>query len=124
ANFTGLSCRTNRTLKFFSLDSALYPAFAESLGIDVFNVPHSTVALIIDPSNENVHVLNHEILYKEVELPNFDSKSVVSVPVNSYSKRSFVEFIKNFTEGTLPRFLRSQIVSSSGLCDLKQMILH
>jgi len=29
-------------------------------------------------------------------------------------------FIKDFTEGTLPRFFRSQIVSSSGLCDLMQ----
>ncbi|KAJ6216467.1 hypothetical protein RDWZM_007624 [Blomia tropicalis] len=124
ANFTGLACRTNRTLKFLALDSSLYPAFAESLGIDVFNVPHSTVAMIIDPNNENVHVLNHEILYREVELPNYDSKSVVNVPVNSYSKRSLMEFIKGFTEGTLPRFLRSQIVSSSGLCDLKQMIIN
>lgn len=124
ANFTGLGCRTNQTLKFFSMDSSLYPAFAESLGIDVFNVPHSTVALIIDPSNENVHVLNHEILYKDVELPTFESVSTVQVPVNSYSKKSFMEFIKNFTDGTLPRFLRSQLISSSGLCDLKQMIIN
>lgn len=126
ANFTGLACaRPNRTLNFLALDSALFPAFAESLGIDVFNVPHSTVALILDPPSENVHVLSHEIAYREVELPSLDASkpSVVSVPVNSYSKRSFVEFIRNFTEGTLPRFLRSQLVSSSGLCDLRQMVL-
>ena len=123
ANFTGLACRTNRTLKFFSLDSSLYPAFAESLGIDVFNVPHSTVALIIDSANDNVHLLNHEIIFKTIELPNYESKSTVSIPVNTYSKKSLMDFIRGFTEGILPRFLRSQIVSFSGLCDLKQMIV-
>lgn len=123
ANFSGLACRTNRTLKFMALDSSLYPAFAESLGIDVFNVPHSTIAVIIDPQKESVHVLDHEILYEEVEMPNFESKSIVNVPVNSYSKKTFIEFIKNYTDGSLPRFLRSKMVSSSGLCDLKQMII-
>lgn len=124
ANFTGLACRTNRTLKFMALDSSLYPSFAESLGIDVFNVPHSTVAVIMDPNKESFHLLEHEILFEEVEMPNFEHKSIVNVPVNSYSKKTLIEFIKNYTDGTLPRYLRNKLVSSSGLCDLKQMVLN
>lgn len=119
ADFTGLACRTNRTLKFMAFDSLLYPAFAESLGIDVFNVPHATIALIIDPTKETVHVLNHEIRFEELsneELPNTFNA------INSYSKIAFIEFIKNFTAGTLPRFLRNQVPLTSGFCDYQQMI--
>ena len=34
-NFTGLQCRTNRTLDFYYLDSSYHSAFAERLGITV-----------------------------------------------------------------------------------------
>lgn len=129
ANFTGLACRTNRTLNFLALDSVLYPAFAEALGIDMFNMPHSSVVAIVDPKQESTHLLKHDIMFEEVQLsPALDSlgeESIVHVPINSYSKRTFMEFIKNFTEGTLPRFQRSQFVSfSSGLCDLGQLVVE
>lgn len=100
ANFTGLSCRANRTLRFAALDSILFPYFAENIGIDVFNETHATVAVIIDSSNENIHVLTNDLS---------DSQTI--------SKRSFVEFIKNFTTQSLPRFLKStSIPSTSGSC--------
>lgn len=99
-NFTGLSCRANRTLKFAALDSILFPAFAENLGIDVFNETHASVGVIVDNSNENIYVLSHE--------------SSDSLTIN---KRSLVEFIKNFTSGSLPRFFKSTVIPlSSGLC--------
>lgn len=129
ANFTGLACRTNKTLNFVALDSVLYPAFAESLGIDMFNMPHSTVMVIVDPQQEATHLLEHEIMFQQIEMPigGFDAldKSIVHVPINSYSKKTFTEFIKNFTLGTLPRFQRSQFISfSSGLCDFRQLVLN
>ncbi|KAH7640224.1 disulfide isomerase-like protein [Dermatophagoides farinae] len=127
ANFTGLACHTNRTLKFMAFDSLIYGAFAESLGVDVFNVPHSTIALIIDPERESVHLLDHEILFDEIEIRNVDSKSAVTVPRNSYSKIAFIEFIRNFTDGKLPRFYRNHRPRSSGFCndyEQQQMIIE
>lgn len=101
-NFTGLACRTNRTLNFVAMDSILFPTFAEHLGIDVLNETHSTVAVIIEEANENVYLLNHD----------FSRGSGSS----SLSKRSMYEFIKSYSSNLLPRFLRSQSVSSSPDC--------
>lgn len=111
ANFTGLSCRTNRTLRFVAIDSILFPSFAESIGIDVFNETHSTVGAIVDAQNENLYVLNYQS----------------NVPrTNAITKRSIVEFIKNFTSNTLPRYLKSSVTTSSSNCltelDGKQVI--
>ncbi|KPM11225.1 disulfide isomerase-like protein [Sarcoptes scabiei] len=119
-NFTGLACRTNRTLKFMALDSLLYQAFADSLGLDIFNAPHSTIALIVDPQQESIHVLDHQILM-ETKQSSDSFGSLIHVPRNTYSKDAFIEFIKNYTVGNLPRFLRSEI-ASSGFCDLNQII--
>ena len=102
-DFTGLACRTNRTLNFVAMDSILFPTFAEHLGIDVLNETHSTVAVIIEESNENVYLLNHDF-------------SRGSGPSSSLSKRSMYEFIKSYSSNLLPRFLRSQSVSSSPEC--------
>lgn len=101
-DFTGLACRTNRTLNFVAMDSILFPTFAEHLGIDVLNETHSTVAVIIEQSQENVYLLSNSLLSKS------------SSP--SLSKRAIYEFIKNYSSNTLPRFVRSQSVSSSSDC--------
>jgi hypothetical protein len=108
-NFTGLSCRTNKTLKFAVLDSILFPAFAENLGIDVFNETHASVGVIVDSSSENIYVLSRQ-----------------SSDTRTISKRSLVEFIKNFTIGSLPRFFKSTVIpTSSGLChsDSKERVI-
>nr|XP_027205228.1 thioredoxin domain-containing protein 11-like [Dermatophagoides pteronyssinus] len=127
ANFTGLACQTNRTLKFMAFDSLIYAGFAESLGVDVFNVPHSTVAMIIEPESESVYLLDHEILFDDIELHNVDSKSkaeTITVPRNSYSKMAFIQFIRNFTDGKLSRFYRNHRPRSSGFCnDLQQQMI-
>jgi thiol-disulfide isomerase/thioredoxin len=102
ANFTGLSCRANRTLRFAAVDSVLFPAFAENIGIDIFNETHATVAAIVDSANELVHVLANPL--------SGDSSQTIS-------KRSLVEFVKNFTDRSLPRFLKSaSIATTSGSC--------
>lgn len=98
-DFTGLACRTNRTLSFVALDSVLFPTFAEHLGIDVLNATHSTVAVIIEEPHENVYLLNN----------NYTSGT-------SLSKRQIYEFIKNYSANLLPRFERSQAISSSPEC--------
>lgn len=109
ANFTGLSCRTNRTLRFVALDSILFPYFAENIGIDVFNQSHATVGVIVDSSTENIHVLANDLS---------ESQTI--------SKRSLVEFIKNFTTRSLPRFLKSSstpVTSGSCLSNKKEGII-
>src|SRR5690606_33623780 len=55
-NFTGLGCRTNRSLRFLAIDSILYQSFTENLGINIFNEMHATVALIADTNQENIFV--------------------------------------------------------------------
>ncbi|CAG2104275.1 unnamed protein product [Medioppia subpectinata] len=100
ANFTGLSCRANRTLRFAAIDSILFPAFAENIGIDIFNETHATVGVIVDAANELVHVLTNDMS---------DAQTI--------SKRSLVEFVKNFTSQSLPRFLKStSSPATSGSC--------
>lgn len=44
----GLSCKYNKTLTFLGMDSSLYHAFAERLGVDVLNEPNQSVAIIVD----------------------------------------------------------------------------
>ncbi|XP_054168129.1 thioredoxin domain-containing protein 11-like [Oppia nitens] len=109
SNFTGLSCRTNRTLRFAALDSILFPAFAENIGIDIFNQSHATIGVIIDNSNENIHILTNDLSETQ-----------------TINKRSFVEFIKNFTNKSLPRFLKSSSLpptSGSCLSDSKERVI-
>lgn len=44
----GLSCNVNRSLSFVALDTTLYHAFAERLGVDVLARKDQTVAIILD----------------------------------------------------------------------------
>ena len=101
-DFTGLACRTNRTLNFVAMDSILFPSFVEHLGIDVLNETHSTVAVIIEQPQENVYLLNKNFLSK--------------LGSSSLNKRAMYEFIKNYSANHLPRFTRSQSISSSPGC--------
>ncbi|RWS29465.1 disulfide isomerase-like protein [Leptotrombidium deliense] len=106
SNFTGLACHTNRTLKFIAMDSILFPSFAENLGIDVFNETHATVAVIVESKNENIYLLNHELA----------SSTATTSTIN---KRVIYEFIKNYTNTNLRRFLKSSFsnrISSSESC--------
>lgn len=105
-NFTGLGCKANKTLKFLAIDSILYPGFAESLGIDIFNETHATLAFIIESHQENIYLLNHQVA----------SSCCSSSTIN---KRAFYEIIKNYTDNKLVRYLRSSTdksVSSSEQC--------
>lgn len=105
ADFTGLRCTTNRSLSFIAMDSILFPSFAESLGLNVFNETHATVAVIMEEADENLYLLNHQLSARALNLD-----SSVSTTIN---KRSIYEFIKNYTSGDLPRFLRSAPETSS-----------
>lgn len=100
--FTGLACTTNKTLSFVAVDSILYPAVAERLGLDVFNETHATISAIVEPANDNVYVLNHAL-----------AAAAIGVESATINKRAIYEFIKNYTAGTLPRFVRRATSTSS-----------
>ncbi|GFY73479.1 thioredoxin domain-containing protein 11 [Trichonephila inaurata madagascariensis] len=85
-NFTGIGCLTNRTLNFIAMDVNLYHSFAENLGIDVSKSHHQTSAVIIETSKETQFVLEEPV-----------------------TKKALVEFIKNYTSGSLNRFLRMPV---------------
>ena len=93
-NFTGLGCQQNGTLRFLAMDSVLFPAFAESAGMNVSLVTHKTLAFIIDQKNENIFLLHHD-------LPRTASEAQ-----NLITKKEVYEFIRNFTTGSLTRYLR------------------
>uniref|UniRef100_A0A1Q3FF51 Putative conserved plasma membrane protein n=1 Tax=Culex tarsalis TaxID=7177 RepID=A0A1Q3FF51_CULTA len=57
----GLSCKYNKTLTFLGMDSALYHAFAERLGVDVLNEPNQSVAIIVDHEDESSYLLRRNI---------------------------------------------------------------
>ncbi|XP_042905850.1 thioredoxin domain-containing protein 11 [Parasteatoda tepidariorum] len=86
SNFTGLGCRTNRSLTFIAMDTVLFHSFAENLGIDVSNNLHQTTAVIIESAQESQFVLNGLV-----------------------NKKTLVEFIRNYTDGSLSRDLRMPI---------------
>ena len=94
--FTVLGCSANKTLDFIAIDSILFPSFAQSLGLDVLKETYSTVAFIIETGNENVYLLNHKIASQL-------SPSMV------ISKQSVYQFIKNYTQNSLTRFLKSSL---------------
>ena len=99
--FTGLGCNTNKTLNFVAIDSILFPSFAESLGIDIKQEIHSTAAVIFDSVQESLYLLRHPS------------------PETTISKKTFYEFIQNYTKGSLTRFLRTDkkgTVSASEQC--------
>uniref|UniRef100_A0A182YDT8 Thioredoxin domain-containing protein n=1 Tax=Anopheles stephensi TaxID=30069 RepID=A0A182YDT8_ANOST len=84
----GLSCKHNKTLTFISMDSALYHAFGERLGVDVLNEPNRTVAFIVDHTDESAYVLRD--------------------PINLYTLSKFVH---DYYNRSLARFLRSKSTS-------------
>lgn len=105
-NFTGLGCRTNKTLGFIAIDSLMFQSFTESLGIDAFNETHATVIMIVEANEENIYVLNHGLPKKENE-------------VVTMNKKMIYEFIKDYNDGKLRRYLRSPLekkISSSESC--------
>uniref|UniRef100_A0A182M1D6 Thioredoxin domain-containing protein n=1 Tax=Anopheles culicifacies TaxID=139723 RepID=A0A182M1D6_9DIPT len=80
----GLSCKHNKTLTFISMDSALYHAFGERLGVDVLKEPNRTVAFIIDHTDESAYALRDPInLY------------TLSKFVHDYYNRSLVRFLRS-----------------------------
>jgi thiol-disulfide isomerase/thioredoxin len=93
-NFAGLGCRTDRPLSIIAIDSLLFPAFTENLGIDVFNETHATVAMIIEPQNETIYVLNERL--RHLKQP------------QSISKQNLYRFIRDFDEQKLNRYVRSK----------------
>lgn len=90
-SISGLGCSaTNASLKFIAIDSILFPSFATSIGVDIEEQVHSTAAIILDAKKESVYLLSS--VDKEQAL----------------SKQLFYEFIRNFTTGSLTRFLRTE----------------
>ncbi|XP_050076813.1 thioredoxin domain-containing protein 11 [Anopheles maculipalpis] len=81
----GLSCKHNKTLTFISMDSGLYHAFGERLGVDVLKEPNRTVAFIVDHTDESAYVLRD--------------------PINLYSLSKFVH---DYYNRSLERLLRSK----------------
>uniref|UniRef100_A0A2M4A3I6 Putative thioredoxin/protein disulfide isomerase n=1 Tax=Anopheles triannulatus TaxID=58253 RepID=A0A2M4A3I6_9DIPT len=81
---SGLACKHNKTLTFFSMDSTLYHAFAERLGIDVLQEPNRTVAFIVDTEAESTYALR--------------------APINLVS---LTGFLHGYYNRSWPRFLRS-----------------
>lgn len=84
----GMSCKYNKTLTFLGMDSDLYHAFAERLGVDVLHTTNKTIAVIVDPEDESTFLLR-----KEVNLS------------------SLAKLVHDFYNRTYPRFLRSNNVS-------------
>uniref|UniRef100_A0A182PLS0 Thioredoxin domain-containing protein n=1 Tax=Anopheles epiroticus TaxID=199890 RepID=A0A182PLS0_9DIPT len=84
----GQSCKSNKTLTFLSMDSNLYHAFGERLGVDVLNEPNRTVAFIVDPSDESAYVLRDTI-----------------------SLHSLSKFVHDYYNRSIQRFLRSKSTS-------------
>ncbi|XP_065088854.1 thioredoxin domain-containing protein 11-like [Ochlerotatus camptorhynchus] len=84
----GMSCKFNKTLTFLGMDSDLYHAFAERLGVDVLHEPNKSIAIIVDPEDESTYLLR-----KQVNLS------------------SMAKLVHDFYNGTYPRFLRSNNVS-------------
>lgn len=106
-NFTGLGCRVDRPLQILAIDSILFPAFTENFGIDVFNETHATVAMIVEPDNETVYVLN-ERLRSNRQQP------------QSIGKQHLYRFIRDYSDRKLNRYVRSKSpdrVSSRQNCE-------
>ncbi|XP_055546730.1 thioredoxin domain-containing protein 11 [Wyeomyia smithii] len=84
----GLACKFNKTLTFLGMDSALYHAFAERLGVDVLTEPNMSVAIIVDHEDESTYLLKGAI-----------------------SLASMSKFVYDFYNRTYPRFLRANNIS-------------
>ncbi|CAH1794398.1 unnamed protein product, partial [Owenia fusiformis] len=82
--FTGLGCRTNRTLNFYVMDTKHNAAYADRYGMNIEGAADRTGMALVDKKDESNFVLNTNI-----------------------TKENIVSFILNYTEGNLHRHLRS-----------------
>ncbi|XP_046462929.1 thioredoxin domain-containing protein 11-like [Daphnia pulex] len=90
--FQGLGCRTNRSLKFFVINSNQYPNFLINLGYSSKEIrQNANIALIVDPKAESHYIMSQTL-----------------------SKENLENFIVNYTENSLRRFRRSH--QKSKLC--------
>lgn len=107
--FTGLACKTNRKVKFVAIDSILYSNFAESLGLQILNETHATIALIIESNHKTFYLLDHHA----------SSVCCNSLTIN---KAAIYEVLKNYAHNQLLPYQASsngETISSSQEC-LKQ----
>lgn len=84
----GLSCKSNKTLTFLGMDSDLYHAFAERLGVDVLHESNKSIAIIVDPEDESTYLLKRQV-----------------------NLASMAKLVHDFYNRTYPRFLRSNNVT-------------
>ncbi|XP_053694216.1 thioredoxin domain-containing protein 11 [Sabethes cyaneus] len=84
----GMACKSNKTLTFLGMDSALYHAFAERLGVDVLTEANKSVAIIVDHEDESTYLLKDAI-----------------------SLASMSKFVYDFYNRSYPRFLRANNVA-------------
>lgn len=92
ANFTGLSCRTNRTVLFYAMDVINHSVFAERLGINATELAHTKKPALI-------------IIDKKDEKSYFFKKP--------FTKSFVAEFIVNYTTGDIEREMLSSPSSNS-----------
>lgn len=100
-NITGLSCRSNKSLSMFAMDSLLYPHFALRLGIDLSREPDRTAVVILNDKMESHYILEQ--------------------PITSNSIR---DFISNFTKNHLNRSFSSAITVSPSFQTKKENDSH
>ncbi|XP_055639657.1 thioredoxin domain-containing protein 11 [Toxorhynchites rutilus septentrionalis] len=84
----GMACRYNKTMTILGMDSTLYHAFAERLGVDVLHEPNKSVAIIVDHEDESTYLLRDNI-----------------------NLATMAKLVHNFYNRTYPRFLRSGSIS-------------
>ncbi|GAB1602311.1 thioredoxin domain-containing protein 11-like isoform X1 [Argonauta hians] len=85
-NFSGLSCRTNKTVRFYAIDLINHSVFAERLGLNTTKLfeTNQPAAVIVDLEDEKNYFLQ-----------------------KPFSKASIAEFVLNYTEGRLQRQMRT-----------------
>ncbi|XP_015521160.1 thioredoxin domain-containing protein 11 [Neodiprion pinetum] len=83
-NLTSSICKTNKTLALIAVDSLQFFHIAEGLGIDVAIKKDKTAVAIVDPLQESQYILEQAVSYN-----------------------SLVQFINNYTENSLKRYLCS-----------------
>lgn len=81
---TASACSANRSLAFIAVDSFHYYHFSEGLGIDILKIKDKTSVIILDSLHESQYVMSSNL-----------------------SRNSLVEFLNNYSNGSLQRTLRS-----------------
>ncbi|XP_013398415.1 thioredoxin domain-containing protein 11 [Lingula anatina] len=101
-SFTGQSCRTNRTLRFFAVDDKYHAVFASRLGIRLDKTHNGVAVVLVDIKNEAQYVMTSAV-----------------------SKRNLVEFIESYTHSELMRVLRtSTVVSECGTSEEHSCVIE